>query len=218
MQMPNLLKKSKRMKKSQALLIGSLLIFGGSIFLSWNYLLRMRDEVFSDMKLAMMDTPSVPQENTPQPIVGEDGTVYYEEVEYTIDYSKYYGVLEIPKIGLKRGFYNVDSEYNDVRYNVTMMNGSIPPTAGYGNLVLLAHSGDSYISYFAYLYRLGGGDECYITINGMSYRYQIVKIYEVQKSGLMVMNWATPQRTLTLITCTKDNDKTQTVYVAELVG
>ncbi len=216
MQMPNLLKKSKRMKKSQALLIGSLLIFGGSIFLSWNYLLRMKDEVFSDMKIAMMDT--VPSNPTGQSVLGGgDGGQYYEE-DYTIDYSKYFGVLEIPRIGLKRGFYNVGSPYNDIKYNVTMMNGSILPYEGYGNLVLLAHSGDSYISYFAYLYRLNGGDDCYITINGVGYHYQIVNIYEIAKSGLMVMNWNTPVPTLTLVTCTKDNDNTQTVYVAELVG
>ena len=64
MQMPNLLKKIKRIKKSQALLIGSLFIFGGSIVLSWNYLLTMREQVFSDMKIAMMDP--VPVEQTEQ--------------------------------------------------------------------------------------------------------------------------------------------------------
>ena len=79
MQMPNLLKKSKRMKKSQALLIGSLLIFGGSIFLSWNYLLRMRDEVFSDMKIAMMDTVPTTPSDQGTPANGGEGTPYYEE-------------------------------------------------------------------------------------------------------------------------------------------
>ena len=217
MQMPNLLKKNKRMKKSQALLIGSLLIFGGFIFLSWNYLLRMRDEVFSDMKIAMMDpSPTVTEDAQPTSEGGGE-TQYYED-NYTIDYSKYYGIIEIPKIGLKRGFYNVGSQYNDIKYNVTMMSGSIPPTAGNGNLVLLAHSGDSYISYFAYLYKLGVGDECYITIGGLTYHYQIVKIYEINKSGLMVVNWHPEHMSLTLVTCTKDNDNTQTVYVAEFVG
>ena len=217
MQMPNLLKKSRKMKKSQALLFGSLLIFGGSIFLSWNYLLRMRDEVFSDMKLAMMDTTPVVENGEPAPTQSGPAPQQYEE-QYTIDYSKYFGVLEIPRIGLKRGFYNVGSKYNDIQYNVTMKNGSTMPSAGYGNLVLIAHSGDSYISYFAYLYRLNVGDDCYITYNGVQYHYQIVNIYNVNKTGLMVMNWEPEVMTLTLITCTKDSDTLQTVYVAHYVG
>ena len=216
MRMPNLLKISKKMKKSQVLLIGSLLIFGGSIFLSWNYLLRMRDEVFSNMKLAMMDTTSdsgdVPEEG-PQVF----GSEQYEE-QYTVDYSKYYGVLEIPRIGLKRGFYNVGSKYNDITHNVTMMEGSTSPSEGNGNLILIAHSGDSYISYFAYLYRLGVGDDCYITLSGVTYHYQIVDIYDVLKSGMMVLDWDKSKMTLTLITCTKDSDTLQTVYVAEYIG
>ncbi len=217
MRMPNLLKKSKRMKKSQALLIGSLLIFGGAIFLSWNYLLRMREEVFSDMKLAMMDPTPVVEETPAGPAPSGGAPQYYEE-EYTVDYSKYYGVLEIPKIGLKRGFYNVGSKWNDIQYNVTLQEGSVPPYEGYGNFILLGHSGDSYISFFAYLYRLGVGDECYITLNGVVYHYRIDNIYTVEKSGLMVMDFTPPEMTLTLITCTKDNDKLQTVYVAHYIG
>ncbi len=216
MRMQNLLK-SKKIKKSQTLLIGSLLIFGGSIFLSWNYLLKMRDEVFSDMKIAMMSTPTTVEQAPVDGAPVESAPEYYEE-NYTIDYSKYYGVLEIPKIGLKRGFYNVGSKYNDIQHNVTMMDGSTSPSEGNGNLVLIAHSGDSYISYFAYLYRLGVGDDCYITLSGVTYHYQIVDIYDVLKSGMMVLDWDKNKMNLTLITCTKDSDDLQTVYVAEYVG
>ena len=214
MQMPNLLKKSKKLKKSQVLLIGSLLIFGGSIFLSWNYLLRMRDEVFSNMKLAMMDT--TPSEETSQENPLMIGSEQYEE-QYTVDYSKYFGVLEIPRIGLKRGFYNVGSKYNDIQYNVTMTEKSTMPSEGHGNLALMAHSGDSYISYFAYLYRLSVGDDCYITYNGIVYRYQIKQIYNVNKTGLVIIDWEPSNMSLTLITCTKDDETKQTIYVAEFI-
>ena len=44
--------------------------------------------------------------------------VSYTHLVKEIDYSKYVGVLEIPKIGLKRGFYNTDSKYNSIEYNV----------------------------------------------------------------------------------------------------
>ena len=220
MPMQNLLKKSKRLKKSQTLLIGSLLILGGFLFLSWNYLLRMRDEVFSEMKLSMMG-PAVSAEevmNNGDGNPGSEGTPQHYEENYAIDYSKYYGVLEIPKIGLKRGFYNVGSKYNDVQYNVTMVSGSTPPSEGNGNLILMAHSGDSWISYFAYLYRLNVGDDCYITLSGVTYHYQIVNIYDVNKSGMMVLDYDRNQMNLTLITCTKNNDTLQTVYAAQYVG
>lgn len=201
------------------MLIGSLFVFGGILFLSWNYLLRMRGEVFEEMKISMMG-PVTPAENVVDelPVDTRTPEEIYDEESYTIDYSKYYGVLEIPKVWLKRGFYNVGSRYNDIQYNVTMAEGSIMPSEGYGNLVLMAHSGDSYISFFAYLYRLNVGDDCYITHNGMAYHYQITRIYNVDKIGTMLMNFNTDIRTLTLVTCTKDNDTLQTVYVAEYVG
>ena len=73
MRMQSLLKVSNKIQKSHALLIGSFLIFIGIISLTWNYFVRMRDEVYSDMKIAMMDdvpvvTPS--QEDISAEILG----------------------------------------------------------------------------------------------------------------------------------------------------
>ena len=162
-------------------------------------------------------------------IVSADGSVEEVEVilafefkdtnkEYVVDYSKYLGVLEIPKIGLKRGFFNVDSKYNSIDYNVTMAGGSSLPDVQGGNLVLVAHSGDAYVSYFAYLWRLNVGDMAYVTYNGTKYSYQIVNIYNVPKNGLLTVNRNLNNTTLTMVTCTKDDDTSQTVYIAELVG
>lgn len=217
MRMLNLFKSNNKIKKSHVLLIGSFFIFVGAISLSWNYLVKMKDNIYSDMRIAMMDDE---EEND---IVEEVPKV--ENVEkkdddnnYVIDYSKYLGVLEIPRIGLKRGFYNVGSKYNRIEYNVTMVGGSSLPDVENGNLVLIAHSGDAYISYFAYLYRLNVGDVVYVTYAGTRYEYQIVNIYEVQKNGMVVIHRNREKTSLTMITCTKDNDFTQTVYVSELVG
>ena len=141
-----------------------------------------------------------------------------ENNNYVIDYSKYLGVLEIPRIGLKRGFYNTDSRYNSIQYNVTMVDGSSLPDVDGGNLILIAHSGDAYISYFAYLWMMGVGDHAYVTYNGRKYDYQVVNIYNVEKKGMAVIYRDTSKTTLTLITCTKDSDSSQTVYILELVG
>ena len=189
----------------------------------------MRDEIYSDMRIAMMDTdvsvlPS--QDDSVSPITD---VVYEESIpqvveeapvkkSYVIDYSKYLGVLEIPKIGLKRGFYNTDSRYNNIQYNVTMVEGSTLPDVIGGNLILMAHSGDAYISYFAYLYRLNLEDPVYVTYGGVKYTYVIRNIYDVEKNGAVVIRRNPNATSLTMITCTKDNDFLQTVYIAELVG
>lgn len=217
MQVLNQLKNFKNIKKSQALLIGSLLIFYGGVLLSWNYLEKMRDAVFSDMKIAMMDTNPKSVDTSPTNNVESLPDQVQSDNDYVIDYSKYLGVLEIPKIGLKRGFYNQNSRYNDIQYNVTFVKGSSLPDVDRGNLILMAHSGDSYISYFAYLYRLNIGDECFVTYNGQQFKYKIVNIYDVVKNGVVSIKRDQNKRTLTLITCTKDNDSLQTVYIAEYI-
>ena len=218
MQILKQLKVPKKFKKSHTLLFGSLLIFLGIISLSWNYLEKVREGLFADMKIAMMDTPEPVNHNendniTPDVINEYNG----DNNNYEIDYSSYLGVLEIPKIRLKRGFYGVDSRYNNIKYNVTMVEGTDLPDVYQGNLILMAHSGDSYISFFAYLYKLEIGDDCYVTYNGGSYHYQIVDIYEVVKNGIVSIKRNKSRTTLTMITCTKDNDSSQTVYIAELV-
>ena len=221
MRMQNLLRvDNNKIKKSHILLIGSFLVFMGVISLSWDLFIRLRDEVYSDMKIAMMDDvpesePTDTIENVP---VVENVDNQTNNSSYVVDYSKYLAVLEIPKIGLKRGFYNVGSKYNNIQYNVTMVQGSTLPDVENGNLILMAHSGDAYISYFAYLYRLNVGDIIYVTYGGQKYEYQLVNIYEVEKNGVVAIRRNKEKTTLTMVTCTKDNDYTQTVYISELVG
>lgn len=228
MQMLNLSKIIKNLKKSHSLLIGSLLIFIGVITLSWDYLLRMTDEVYSDMRISMMDVSASGEVEIKDDLQNlntnttDNNTITAPEQQPVapkpVDFSKYYGVIEIPRIELKRGFYNTDSKYNTIEKNVTMVQGSTMPDVDKGNLILMAHSGDSYISYFAYLYVLGVGDNVYITYNGVKYHYRIVNIYYVEKNGMVLVTRDLEKTCLTLITCTKDDDTSQTVYIAELVS
>ena len=226
MQMPNqkLTNNSfKHIRKSQLLFIGSFLVFIGIITLSYNHLVFLKDQVFANMKIAMLDLENVPNDDLqgevdiPEVENVSDGTVYQQN-EKEIDYSRYAGVLEIPKISLKRGFYNTDSKYNNIEHNVSMITGSSMPDVPNGNLMLMAHSGDAYISFFAYLYRLKIGDSAYVTYQGNKYRYQIVNIYTVPKTGKVAIYRDFNKTTLTLITCTNNNSKTQTIYIAELIN
>lgn len=210
----NKIRKKIQLKKSQVLLFGSFLIFIGIVALSWNTLMSIREELFSDMMIQFSDTEkkvaAVPITND---VVSDDGTVYDQG---EIDYGKYLGVLYIPKIGLRRGFLDVNNRYNNIEHNVTILPGSSTPDIQNGNLMLIAHSGTAYISYFAYLYRLNVGDVCYVTYNGHDYKYRIVNIYDVPKVGNVNIVRNYDKTTLTLITCTKDSDTMQTVYIAEM--
>ena len=223
MRIQNLLKVNNKIKKSHTLLLGSLLIFGGIVSMSWNYLEKMRDEIYSDMKISMMDK-DIPKNVTNDdvvdtaPIANNVPAPQQHNTNQVIDYSKYLGVLEIPRIGLKRGFYNVGNRYNNIQYNVTMVGGSDLPDVPNGNLILMAHSGDAYISYFAFLYRLNIGDSAYVTYGGRKYHYQVANIYTVPKTGVVTIRRNKERTTLTMITCTKDDDHSQTVYICELVG
>ena len=207
----------KNLMKSQILLFGSLLIFLGVSILSFNYFYEIRNEVFSDMLIRLSDVEKT-EKVSDVPVTQEvkKKKKKKSQTTYKIDYSKYLGVLRIPKIGLKRGFYGTDSKYNSIEYNVTLLKGSDLPDVVNGNLILIAHSGDAYISYFRYLYKLNKGDFAYVTYNGIEYKYKITNIYKARKTGVVTVKRNYNKTTLTLITCTKDSDKTQTIYIAEL--
>ena len=129
--------------------------------------------------------------------------------------TNYIGTIEISKIGLKKGFVNPASKYNSIEYNVTILKGSNYPDVKNGNFILVAHSGTGPQSYFKNLYKLKVGDKAVITYNKKKYTYKIVNIYYQKKQGYVTIYRDTNKDTLTLITCTKDNKKSQTVYIAE---
>ena len=154
MRMQNQKQANNKLKKSQILLLGSLLVFVGVCVLSYEYIIKMKDAVFADMEIKLSEglvVPSDDDEVQEVPITDSLPEDTKTEVQQVVDYSKYLGVLEIPKIGLKRGFYNIDSRYNNIQYNVTLVQGSNMPDVQNGNLILMAHSGWASISYFEYL-------------------------------------------------------------------
>lgn len=134
------------------------------------------------------------------------------------DKPKYYyiGYLEIPKIKFKRGFVDINSKDNDVSKNITIISGSKYPNVEKGNFIIAGHSGTGVQSYFKNLYKLNNNDEVYVYYKNIKYTYKIVKIYKQPKDGTIAIYRDYNKTTLTLVTCTKNDKKTQTVYIAEL--
>lgn len=218
-------KKSKKrnkskLKRSQILLIGSLLVFAGVITLSFGRLQVLREMIYESVRLALSVEDIETKEKTTNEIETpeniEDTTEKKQEIKPKFNYN-YIGYLEIPKIRLKRGFVDPSSRYNNIQYNVTISDSANMPDVDYGNFILYAHSGDAYISFFAYLYKLELGDYAYITYNGEKYSYELVKVENVPKTGTLEIKRPNKNtKELTLITCTKDSDSEQTVYYFDI--
>ena len=126
---------------------------------------------------------------------------------------QYIAVIEIPTISLKTGLVDLKSSRNDVDKGVQIIDGSQLPNMDNGNLILAAHSGTSNISYFKDLYKLKKGNKIYVYYSGMKYEYVLDNIYNVNKTGEVKIQRNPKRNTLTLITCTKDSNTEQTVYV-----
>ena len=62
------------------------------------------------------------------------------------------------------------------------------------------------------------GDVAYIEYNNVTYTYKITDIYTVEKNGKVEIKRNKNVSALTLITCTRGDNKTQTVYISELIS
>lgn len=129
--------------------------------------------------------------------------------------DEYVGILEIKKIKLKRGFYSIDSNKNNVDKNIMVISSSDMPDVNLGNLILASHSGNSNISYFKNLDKLEIGDIASVYYLKNKYDYKLVNYYEVDKTGVVQIIKNNDVNCLTLITCKKNTNK-QLVFIFEL--
>lgn len=134
----------------------------------------------------------------------------------TSNLEHYIGYLEIPKLGFRRGFYNIDSALNTVEANIEVIKGSSMPDVENGNLIIAGHSGTGWKAFFNDLHLLEVGDEARVLYQGNTYIYQITNIYKDKNTGRLAIKRDYNKTTLTLVTCTNNDSKTQTIYIAEL--
>lgn len=199
------------------IIIAFILLIAGITLLSFDYVKLKIKNTFETVNLELYgnNIPKEVNQNTEEENTITNTTT---EEQKTNNYKPdYFGYIQIPKINLNQGLVPLNSRYNTVDMNIQTINPSDYPDVEKGNLILAAHSGTSSISYFKNLYQLTTNDKINILYNNQKYVYNIVKIYTVPKTGEVAIYRNEEKTTLTLITCTKNDDTTQTVYIAELI-
>ena len=206
--------KEKRISPSVVAIIGAVLTLTGGFFVSYNYIQSKRVYAY-DYMANIFYKSNEDKEIASQ--ITEETEGQSEQPEESDTYTDdYIGYLTIPKINLNKGFVDKRSSENDVEKNIMVIEGSTYPDVERGNFILAGHSGTGWKAFFNELYRLNVGDEAYVTYKGKKYTYKITNIYKQNKTGKIAIYRNYDKTTLTLVTCTNNDEATQTVYIAEL--
>ncbi len=211
---------NKRIAPTTVALVGAVIIvIGGWLFLS-NYIGNKRLLAYDYMNSQISDDEQIVDISTTNEVaINSDSTDNNtSSIKNYENYEHYIGYLTISKIGFRRGFYSVDSVLNTVASNIEVIEGSTMPDVTNGNLIIAGHSGTGWNAFFNELYRLNIDDTVEVTYNGKIYTYQIKNIYKELKTGTVSIKRDITKTALTLITCTNNDDTTQTIYIAELVN
>lgn len=202
-------KKTKRNKRKSLIILGSFLIILSFSILFLKYFNLYKND---EKEKKSIEEFYIKEEN----INTKEQEEQKVETHNTKKKYDYIAILRIPKINLIRGLVNKDSKYNNIEYNVTIHELSSTPEEENGNVILMAHSGTAYISYFNNLNKLNINDHVYIDYKNKTYNYKITNIYEVEKTGSLNIKNNSNKSTITLITC-KYNTNKQIVVVGEII-
>jgi sortase A len=122
----------------------------------------------------------------------DDGLVYYN--------------LSIPKLKIDRAVIHIggeDLKKSLIQYPETAFPGQFGNTVVFGHSVLPQFfDTENYLTIFSTLYKLRKDDEIYMFYDGVEYRYQVEKLFEVSPNDLSVLEQRFDGKFLTLITCT----------------
>lgn len=130
------------------------------------------------------------------------------------DKEKYIGILEIPTLRLKVGFFSIESPWNTVEYGLQVIASSKMPDER-GNFIIASHSGTSTISYFKSIHTVNKGDLIYVYYGNRKYIYQVISMYEEKKDGFITLPKVENFSLLTLTTCKGEN---QLLIISKQIG
>lgn len=138
--------------------------------------------------------------------------------EGKISKEEYVGMLEIPKINLRKGFYSIDSKLNTVNVGLEVIKNSKMPDVENSELVIAGHSGNGYLAFFKDLNKIEKVDLIYITYQGYQYTYKLESTTITDKNGEIEIEKKVDSQTLILTTCNPENrDKEQLTLVSKLI-
>lgn len=205
------IKKTKINKNILLIILGLLIIFVSSVALVYNYYSNKNMEKIEDKSIEVFFEEQITDDKESQEETPKEEE---KKTEVVIDYK---AILEIPKINLKRGIVDKNSSYNNVNKNIYIVKETtFPDEQKESHIILAAHSGNSYVSFFRNLNKLSFDDKVYFYYANKKYIYNIVKRYEIEKSGKLNFR-LTDGSDMTLITCISGTNK-QVVYVAKLIS
>lgn len=215
------------MSKNQKIIFSFIILFVGIFIFASEYFDSKRIKVYdymnelyyseeisvADVEEVIEETQTVENENNEEESRNDTSYKFNEESN-----SIYIGYLSIPDINLKKGFTEKTSKYNTVSRNIEILDASDYPDKVNGNVIFAAHSGNSSVSYFNKLHLINEGAKVYVEYNNVTYTYEITNIYTVLKTGKAEIRRKRDVSSITLITCTKSDNDTQTIYIGELIN
>lgn len=201
-----------KLNRGQLLVVGSLLILLGICVVGSKYVYNYFLDKKEDIKIEEFYQE---QESIDINVIPEEPEVNENEVKQEIKVN-YIAVIKIPKIGVEKGLCQKGSYCNNVNKNIQILNEADYPDVANGNFMLAGHSGSGRVAYFKNVYKLDIDDSISVIYGGFEYKYKIVNIYDIEKTGSANIIRNKDKNTLTLITCRHNTNK-QIIVISELV-
>ena len=204
------IKKRKTNKNRIIIIIGFIIVLIGSSILLYRYCSNKNMEKLEEESIEAFFEEPITEDGESQ----IEETPKEEQAPVVIDYK---AVLEIPKINFKKGIVDKNSYHNNVNRNIYIVKETtFPDGQNKSHIILAAHSGNSYVSYFRNLNKLSLDDEVYFYYGNIKYIYKIVNRYEIEKTGKLNLK-LTDGSDITLVTCISGTNR-QVVFVAKMIN
>ena len=208
--------KTIRYKSRLYILVGFFFILMGLIIYSgkviYNEYLDRKDNQKVEEFLDIQDDRDVDEIYFDTEVIEE-----IEDITTPAD-DNYIGVLEIPKINLKRGFLSIDNPDNTVSKNIQVIKESDMPDVENGLLIIAGHSGTGRLAFFKELHKLSDMDKVYVYYKNTKYTYTVIDKYEVEKTGRALIKRKKNITSLALITCNQEDKTKQIIYILRQDG